>query len=392
MSENNSMFDSPESYYTTQLSLYAPPCILAVGTLGNLVSLLVWSRTYSQSSVSTYLYLAVLAVSDMLVLLLGLFKDWMYAWAGYNLSSISQWACKLFTLAGYLSTDYSVWLIIAVTAERYIAVCHPLKTTSILRYLRPPWVLLLLLLLLLAINSHLLLTADLYVVSYNYTDPCTNITWYDKQTICGASSGHEQLILQIWPYVDLCLYSFLPFLVIIVLNSLIIRTVLTAATNRRSFRVSQETSGDVTSTEPTSRTEARLTVMLLTISFTFLLTTSPANVVVILNTYWNTRLHQLSCQHRMSVLARMRLATTATRLLMYTNHSINFVLYCATGYKFREQLRHLLACRRGRCVCLRNTRTDPWIQRPPGNGNGTGTNLEHIPLNSTYKSTGNNGK
>lgn len=36
--------------------------------------------------------------------------------------------------------------------------------------------------------------------------------------------------------------------------------------------------------------------------------------------------------------ARLILARTVSELLMYTNHSINFFLYCAAGEKFRREL------------------------------------------------------
>ncbi len=365
-----------ESYYATLLSLYAPPCILAVGTLGNLVSLLVWSRTYSQSSVSTYLYLAVLAASDMLVLLLGLFKDWMYAWAGYNLSSISQWACKLFTLAGYLSTDYSVWLIIAVTAERYIAVCHPLKTKAFWIRHSPVRVILVTLLVLFGINSHLLYTASLDTRIQNYTDPCSNQTWSARYAVCGALPGYETLIYDVWPYVDLCLYSLLPSAIIVVCNSCIIHTVLNAATERRHYVVSGYDAHESFTLLLTS--ELRLTAMLLTISFTFVVTTLPTNVVVILNTYWNKQLHHIACTDRVRIIARLTLATTVCRLLMYTNHSINFYLYCVTGYKFKQELQKLCHCGRRRGI--------------PGSGGlrglDTGTNMALLPVSVSSRGRG----
>lgn len=45
-------------------------------------------------------------------------------------------------------------------------------------------------------------------------------------------------------------------------------------------------------------------------------------------------------------MAQFKLVTTITELLMYTNHSINFFLYCATGNKFRQQIFDLLRCLR----------------------------------------------
>ena len=44
-------------------------------------------------------------------------------------------------------------------------------------------------------------------------------------------------------------------------------------------------------------------------------------------------------------MIRFRLCCTISEMLMYVNHSINFFLYCATGKKFREQLRNLAKLR-----------------------------------------------
>lgn len=43
--------------------------------------------------------------------------------------------------------------------------------------------------------------------------------------ICRAGDEFKQLVEEIWPWVDFLVYSFLPFLTIMVLNILIIREV-----------------------------------------------------------------------------------------------------------------------------------------------------------------------
>lgn len=82
---------------------------------------------------------------------------------------------------------------------------------------------------------------------------------------------------------------------------------------------------------PSHEGSTRLTVMLLTISFAFLLTTLPMNITSITADFWNRY------REDMGQVAKFTLARTVTELLMYINHSMNF-LYCATGQKFRHQL------------------------------------------------------
>jgi hypothetical protein len=80
--------------------------------------------------------------------------------------------------------------------------------------------------------------------------------------------------------------------------------------------------------------------MLLTVSFSFLLTTLPMNVCNVALAFFQPRsLHNT---------VQFQLAKTVAELLMYVNHSCNFFLYCATGRKFRQQLRRLLTCNKDR--------------------------------------------
>jgi len=52
---------------------------------------------------------------------------------GIDVQSLSEWACRAGMVTLYSASDYSVWLIIAVTAERYVAVCRPLHAATVCR-------------------------------------------------------------------------------------------------------------------------------------------------------------------------------------------------------------------------------------------------------------------
>jgi uncharacterized membrane protein YgcG len=82
-----------------------------------------------------------------------------------------------------------------------------------------------------------------------------------------------------------------------------------------------------------SDTNLRLTVMLLSVSLTFLLTTLPMNASLIASAFWNRE-----AAGDVSKMVRLQLVFTISELLMYTNHSVNFFLYCATGQKFRSEI------------------------------------------------------
>lgn len=223
---------------------------------------------------------------------------------------------------GYTVSDFSVWLIIAVTCERYIVVCYPLKATSICDTSRAKRVISIILLVLLVCNAHFMWTVK--VVEFTHDG--------DVVLRCSGTAQHAFVIDHVWPWVDALFYSFLPFIVISVVNVLIVRRIVHAHRHRDDLL----RSGSVTSQQrpPPQSNEGstRMTIMLLTISFAFLLTTLPRTVTSIAAAFFNQYRRDLAR------VAAFEFAHTVTDLLMYVNHSMNFFLYCATGQKFRHQL------------------------------------------------------
>ena len=115
--------------------------------------------------VSTYAYFTVLSVADTFVLLVGLLRIWLDQLTGSDIFDHSSWTCKFKHVIGYTASDYSVWLIIAVTVERYIAVCRPLHAPSICNRRRAFTAILLLLSFLVLLNCHFFWTTDIEIIS-----------------------------------------------------------------------------------------------------------------------------------------------------------------------------------------------------------------------------------
>ena len=319
-----------EYWMHKQLLLFVPPIILIIGTIGNILSFIILTR--KQMTGSTYIYLAVLSITDTLVLFIGLLRRWVGELNGHDVIDYSNWTCKTLSTLSYTVSDYSVWLIIAVTVERYIAVCWPLKAPTMCTKTRAIMVIVFILLLLIGLNLHFLWTAEL------------GYFWYDNEKVpqCDGGEHYKMLVEEIWPWVDAFLYSFLPVVVISILNGLIIRKVISARKHRNEMSMSMQYRGQ-DGRRPPGEGGAKLTIMLLTISFSFLITTLPVNIALIVPAFWKSRARDLK------EYSQFQLGRTIVELLMYTNHSINFFLYCATGQKFRQQLLNL-CCRRKRPI------------------------------------------
>ncbi len=320
------------------ISWYVPPVLLLGGVSGNLLSAVVWIRLARKESVPTYVYLATLSCLDTLVLLVGLLKTWIRDVTGYDVLAVSDWSCRLMMVFGYVLTDWSVWVIVAATAHRYVSICHTVcETWGSLTVTAAIFSVLLI------GHCHLFVTAGV-TTHGNYSNPCVlESQWSPPVQYCGASPGYELLVESVWPYVDLCLYSILPFILLLVLNCLIIRTVSSAAALRKKSPCTPTTSRQTASpAPPTSRSpESKLTVLLLALSLTFLVLTLPMTVTVLLNVYWNVRLPGLPCLDLIQTVGKLQLANSCSRILMYSQHSLGLCVYCLTGRGFRQELTSL---------------------------------------------------
>lgn len=318
-----------------QILLYVPPVLLIIGTFGNLFSFCILIR--NAKNASTYSYLSVLAITDLLVLYSGLFRVWIGQFM-IQLETINNFMCKTVIFLGYVSSDTSVWLIVAMTIERAIVVTFPLKAHTICNTRHARWGIISIVGLFIFINCHFLWSVELVHFTFNST----------VISKCHPTDGYIRLNEDIWPWVDAVIYSFLPSFIILVLNSLIILNVISARNARKRLRQQSKLflrNGQNSNHRSHGEMSRKITLMLLTVSFTFLVTTLPMNIVIIYKSVFLA-----SGSTSMNTLMKVKLMNTIAEMLMYTNHSINFFLYCATGKKFRNQFKAMVCyvCRRRR--------------------------------------------
>lgn len=303
------------------LSLYLPPFFLILGTFGNVFSFLIL-RNKTMTRQSTNLFLAALALADSIVLLVGLLRRWVADISGMELQSEANWLCKTVSVLGYSSSHFSVWLIIAVTIERYIAVSHPLHASRFCNISRARRVIGSLAFLFIACNLHFLWTVQLK-------------TYGDGSIVfCDAADNMRYLVTVVWPWVDATLYALAPFVLIAVFNALIILQTIRATSWRDEAQ-----KGPLINVEKRKMAKdnnLKLTIMLLSVSFTFLVTTFPMAIVMVFHNQWEKDIKDPSVP--VKIVTQRRLVRTIAEMLMFLNHSINFYLYCALGQKFRNQV------------------------------------------------------
>lgn len=105
------------------LSFYYIPTLVLTGTIGNILSVLVFFKTKLRKLSSSH-YLAALGFSDTCFLLIVL-MNWLNV-AGVTLSN-QHFFCQTFIYMSGVCSFLSVWFVVAFTVERFIAVLYPLK-------------------------------------------------------------------------------------------------------------------------------------------------------------------------------------------------------------------------------------------------------------------------
>ena len=108
------------------LARYLFPVIILVGATGNLLSAAVMVRRRMRTT-SIYCYLLVLAVVDTLVLFVSAFKTWIRLVSGVEWLHASTASCKTIMFLLLVALHLSAWLIVVVSADRFVAVWMPLK-------------------------------------------------------------------------------------------------------------------------------------------------------------------------------------------------------------------------------------------------------------------------
>ena len=284
--------------------------ISGFGLLGNILSIIVLSN--KRMSSTTSLYLMALAVFDSLVLvslILFMALPSIYYFTG-KLESYNRFYPYLHPFAyptALTAQTCSIYITVGFTVERYIAVCHPLKATKMCTMSRARKSLLLIFACSLTYNIPRMLEYQ----TVHKTDPLTNETYvmYTKTNL-----GHNKTFCHIYfIYMNMIVMLIVPFTVLAVLNTLLIRAV--KHSERAQGKVSHRTCRD-----------NNLTVMLISVVIVFLICQVPSIVDNILmatlpeKTLNSPPLVKLTC---------------ICSLMVITNSAVNFYLYCMFGHKFR---------------------------------------------------------
>ncbi|XP_069183263.1 LOW QUALITY PROTEIN: FMRFamide receptor [Procambarus clarkii] len=274
-----------------------------LGLAGNLISITILSRPKMRSSINCCLI--GLTTFDMIVvttsvLMFGVpeIGEYTNSMVWYTQGVFQRVTPFIFPVALMAQTG-SVYLTVTVTVERYIAVCRPLRARSLCTYGR----------------------AKIYVISVALFSVLYNIPrfWEVSYKECNVKEAEFVIVLPtalrthpyyieiyiMWMY--LIVMYLVPFLSLMIFNFFIYREVRAANHERQQLSRLQ-------------KKEIGLAVMLLVVVTVFFVCNVLAFIINILELLGIT----------------IELLTNASNLLITINSSVNFIIYCIFGQKFRK--------------------------------------------------------
>jgi len=102
-----------------------PPFIIAVGVIGNALSLAAFTHRKYRRSSSTTLYLLTLAISDTVFLLNVPVRQWLRMVWNWDLRDTHGAVCKTSAFLAYFTFHFTVWLLVVLTMEQMLSVISP---------------------------------------------------------------------------------------------------------------------------------------------------------------------------------------------------------------------------------------------------------------------------
>ena len=218
--------------------------------------------------------------------------------------------CKLFYFMFLFGKHYSSMLLVLLSIEKCFAVYFPLKAKSICTVRMAKW----------ATGIFGVILAGYNIIQFftysQFSKP------YGRYVCSSSFNRNVELILD---NVDSALYSFGPFILMFITNSAIVFKFMKAKCKSNSTE---------STNQALVKSATRGTAMVVTVSITFLILTAPTAMHMILLRWYN-------------LAYKFPLYRAFINLTQYLNHSINGVLYCIVGSRFRKELLKIF-CRKKR--------------------------------------------
>ena len=290
--------------------------ICGIGIPGNVAC--IFTLVFMRPVMSSTIFMLCLAVVDSVAIAL---KMIFFQLTAYDVRMGAR-GCQLIFLFGTVSQQFSNWILVAMTLERFVAIWFPFKVKKICNKRNAVILIVCMLIFFVLANLQFLFTFE------EVDDPFVK---YD----CRPKEDHSKFVEYVWYWIDGVMYAFLPITLIIVFNGLIIHAV------RKSSQQQRDLTNRAINMSDKLTQQRQLTLMLMTISLVFVILILPNCIFFIVRTYWSWR-------ETMHGIAQYYLVYQTVFLLSDLNHAVNFYLYCLSGRKFRQKFAQIICCKKNK--------------------------------------------
>ena len=298
-----------ETYRTYKVAKFIDnyyfPVLIPLRLLGNTLSFLVVIRPNNRK-VSTCIYMAAISINDKLM------PSWTFrTWYSFTFKSDYPKLCKLTAYGSYLILQNSTFQIVAMTIDKYITIKWPHKAAT---YSTP------------SRAKVIILVIFIFAAMYN-------LPHYFMANVVEGQRGFsvENTLAKVHSWLSFVLNGVMPFTLLIHMNYAIVKTV---RDSREMFREHVKTTGMETQQKTMKSAESQLTTMLLFVTTLFLILIFPSYIRFIYAAF--------SSPDTPSKFADSLLISEISYHLYVTNSGLNFLLYCISGQKFRNDLKEMV--------------------------------------------------
>ena len=310
-SKNNADDDTNESEVISKvievLFVYVYPILVICGMLANVLIIVVITRPKNRK-LSTFLNILVLATCDSLVLFLDFINNFFKSFLGIPTIGFNSVVCVLYRWAFVTLFMFSAWIVVITTVQRLVVIWRPFEAYKSSSSKKK--------------SGFILLGFFVACALFNLYNV---FAWTSRENNCDFADGWEYFLTNQSAIIVYTLYSYIPSIILLVSNSIIIKIIRKAGEKKLS-------ESDPSKKQGMSRS-MQVTRTVLSISFTFLCLTVPVSVFFI---------YQVFTGQHIDMSETMFMFETIFLLLALSNHSVNFIIYIATIESFRADCRRMM--------------------------------------------------
>ena len=286
--------------------------LVIVGTTFNSLTFLIFCRPRFRDTKARPVlhYMRVIAIFDILMLYGWNFDHFFNPLYGFYLQTLTLGSCKFLTFLNYFAPQSSAWLRVFICLDRYLSLSRLHRT----------WF---------SDSKHILMIIAGIMVFFTLLNFQLFFACYYDSNGYITNDSLLFVLYPTWDYVNLAFYNFLPFILMVTLNSGVIYHLI----NLRR-----------TSTLQNSRIQHRaISITLVITTFLFLMMTVPSTIGF-----------GFFCCDNMIVLRSLD-------CVLYSYHILSFPLYMITFDEFRQEFFAIILCKKSgaRVMPVTNTTAQP---------------------------------